>query len=238
MPTYDAVPEGGLTANWITDDSTFHLIDRAHYVITPRYTWKQIDDAAELAALNGARILVEWHCTADGSGGRPCPDRLIYGAARGNAGVGCGKMHLQWETPRLVDRGPDDYGTMAAFSVGRVLVDAATGKMDSLFVPSREDKRAGRYGETGDGSNMPLPPRGVSSLGLTITIDIPTKTVEGREASGSTAPETVPGPTSFTQPAKCPGCGRPAAHRALYGVQLHYPGCSAQKAPRPRLSDE
>lgn len=137
--------EAGLVANWITDDATFHLVDRANYIIIPRYTWKQIDDAADIAAMGGARVLVEWTCTADGSGGRPCPDGLLYGAARGVKDVGCGNVHLQWETPRLIDGDADDFGTRAAFTAGRIIVGAATGDMESLFVPSRKDRRAGAY---------------------------------------------------------------------------------------------
>lgn len=136
--------EAGLTANWITDNDTFDLIDRANYIVTPRYTWKQIDHAADISALGGARVLVEWRCTAAGSGGRPCPEgKITRGGIIGTSG--CGKIHLHWETPRLADGSADDYGTTAAFTVGCIITGAATGDMDSLFIPERKDRRSGRY---------------------------------------------------------------------------------------------
>jgi hypothetical protein len=271
--------EAGLCANWITDNDTFHLVDRANYIIIPRYTWRQIDHAADIAAISGARVLVEWRCTADGSNGRPCPDGLVYGAARGVADVGCGKIHLQWETPRLVDGGADDYGTMASFTVGRIIIGAATGDMDSLFIPERKDRRSGRYlwvpaadkktwleyrggeelpeddeddqddevkfshreisetcryGEEGFKPSAPLPRRGLSSLGLTMTVDAP-KEPAGSADSGpddNEDPEPASGPEDDAKPAQCPGCGRPTSHRNLSGLQLHYAGCLAMTPKR------
>lgn len=253
--------ESGLIANWITDNHTFHLIDRANYIVTPRYTWQQIDHAADIAARSGARVLVEWRCTLAGADGRPCPDGKI---TRGNiigSGLGCGKVHLQWETPRAVDGARDDYGTMASFTVGRIIIGAATGDMASLFIPERKDRRSGRYlwvpsadkktwleyrggedvpdddghdiddevkfshqeisetcryGEVNARPSAPLPRRGISAIGLTMTIDAP----EDPTGATEVAPEEV------RKPVTCPGCGRPASHRTLSGVQKHYPGCS------------
>jgi hypothetical protein len=256
--------EAGLTANWITDDNTFHLIDRANYLVTPRYTWKEISDASDLATMNGVRVLVEWHCSAAGSDGRPCPNgKITRGGIIGTSG--CGKVHLQWETPRLVDDGPDGYGTKTAYSVGRVLVGAATGEMSSLFVSGRKDHRSGRYlwvptadkarwldysdgeedqpededsgsddvefsqretddschyGEDTGTRSAPLPRRGISAAGLTLTVDAPAEVATGQRPAEH--PNRVTAPQSH---ARCPGCGRPASHRTLSGVRRHYPGC-------------
>ncbi|MEU6621996.1 hypothetical protein ABZ926_14650 [Streptomyces litmocidini] len=38
----------GLTANWITDNDTFHLVDRANWMLTRPATWKQISSASDL----------------------------------------------------------------------------------------------------------------------------------------------------------------------------------------------
>jgi hypothetical protein len=83
----------GLTANWMTDNDTFHLVDRANWMLTRPATWLQISNATDLPMMGGYRILVEWTCTAAAE--RPCPDGL--------AKTGCGRVHLQWDTPRRLD---------------------------------------------------------------------------------------------------------------------------------------
>lgn len=129
----------GLAANWITHDDRFHLIDRANWMLTNRLTWRQIDNAADLALAGGYRVLAEWRCTAAAE--RPCPN--------GRAKTGCGKVHLQWDTPRRLDGeayGWTSYeGDRLGVTVGHALVGAATGDVAPLFVPSPEDPRAGGY---------------------------------------------------------------------------------------------
>ncbi|MEU5666497.1 hypothetical protein [Streptomyces longwoodensis] len=131
--------EAGLVANWITQDDRFHLVDRSNWMLTRPMTWQEIDNAADFALMGGYRVLVEWLCTA--SAERPCPD--------GRAKTGCGKTHLQWDTPR----GQDDEGTgwtgyegnTRGVTVGQTLIAAATGSVVPLFAASRKDRRSGAY---------------------------------------------------------------------------------------------
>ncbi|WP_404962695.1 hypothetical protein [Streptomyces sp. 147326] len=83
----------GLSPNWITHDGTFHLVDRSNWMLTNQATWREISNAADLALVGGYRVLAKWHCVAAAQ--RPCPD--------GKAKTGCGKVHLQWDTPRRMD---------------------------------------------------------------------------------------------------------------------------------------
>lgn len=75
--------EAGLTANWITHDDRFHLIDRSNWMLTREMTWKEISHAADIALMGGFRVLAEWRCTA--SAERPCPDARVK--------TGCGNRH-------------------------------------------------------------------------------------------------------------------------------------------------
>ena len=131
--------EAGLTANWITHDDRFHLIDRANWMLTNKVTWRQIDSAADLPLAGGFRVLAEWRCTTDAQ--RPCPDAKVK--------TGCGKVHLQWDTPRRLDgeaTGWTSYeGDRLGVTVGRTLIGAATGDVAPLFIPSRKDQRAGSH---------------------------------------------------------------------------------------------
>ncbi|MFG2775605.1 hypothetical protein [Streptomyces sp. NPDC048350] len=129
----------GLSANWITHDSSFHLVDRANWMLTQRRPWRQIADAADLPLVGGYRVLAEWYCSADAE--RPCPDSKLK--------TGCNQTHLEWDTPlRLADEGTgwtDHTGNRRGITVGRALVGAATGSVVSLFVPSPRDPRAGSH---------------------------------------------------------------------------------------------
>ncbi|MPY36730.1 hypothetical protein FNH09_37585 [Streptomyces adustus] len=129
----------GLAANWITHDDRFHLIDRANWMLTRSMTWREISSAADLALIGGFRILVEWLCTA--SAERPCPDARIK--------TGCGKTHLQWDTPRRQDDEGTGWtghtGNTRGVTVGQTLIGAATGSVASLFAASRKDRRSGAY---------------------------------------------------------------------------------------------
>ncbi|GHA70855.1 hypothetical protein GCM10010345_87570 [Streptomyces canarius] len=131
--------EAGLTANWITHDDRFHLIDRSNWMLTREMTWKEISNAADIALMGSFRVLVEWRCTA--SAERPCPD--------GRGKTGYGKVHLQWDPPRRLDdegTGWTGYkGNTRAIAVGQTLVGAATGSMTPLFASSRKDRRCGAY---------------------------------------------------------------------------------------------
>ncbi|MFJ5217226.1 hypothetical protein ACIP98_21195 [Streptomyces sp. NPDC088354] len=131
--------DAGLAANWITHDDRFHLIDRSNWMLTRPMTWREISSAADLTLYGGYRALAEWRCTMTAE--RPCLNANGYTA--------CGKVHLQWETPR----GLDDEGTgwtraqgnTQGATVGRTLIAAATGSVAQLFVPSRKDRRAGAF---------------------------------------------------------------------------------------------
>ncbi|MGW2739207.1 competence protein CoiA family protein [Streptomyces sp. NPDC001288] len=131
--------EAGLTANWITHDDRFHLIDRSNWMLTREMTWKEISDAADIALMGGFRVLVEWRCTATAE--RPCPDAKVK--------TGCGKVHLQWDTPRRLDDEGTGWtghkGNTRAITVGQTLVKAATGSVTPLFASSRKDQRSGAY---------------------------------------------------------------------------------------------
>jgi hypothetical protein len=255
--------EAGLVANWITDNDTFHLIDRANWMLMRPLPWHQIAAAADLPLMGGFRVLVEWRCTA--SAERPCPD--------GRVKTGCGNTHLEWDTPRRLDGEATGYsGDKLGVTVGRTVVGAATGEIESLFIPSRSDRRAGAYlwvpaqdkakwadyedvtatpdleapdpeeevafsreeitesctyGETTFDparlASAPLKRRGLASLSRTIAGPAATPSVSPRELE---RPQPSPAEAS-----RCTGCGRPATHRTLSGVQKHYPGC-------PRLHPE
>lgn len=241
--------EAGLVANWITDNDTFHLIDRANWMLMRPMPWRQISEAADLPLMGGFRVLVEWKCTA--SAQRPCPNGKVV--------TGCNDVHLEWDTPRRLDGEATGHeGDRLGVTVGRTIVGAATGEVDSLFIPSRKDRLAGAYlwvpssdkvkwAESDDGQafvendesspegevsfsneeisdsctygerafdaatvrSAPLQKRGFASLSRTIKAPLPSPAVSAADGGC------------------CPGCGRPAAHRMLHGVQRHYPGCSA-----------
>ncbi|MEV0982685.1 hypothetical protein [Streptomyces sp. NPDC049915] len=131
--------EGGLVANWITHDDRFHLVDRSNWMLTRPLTWREISNAADLALMGGYRVLAEWLCTA--SAERPCPN--------GRAKTGCGKTHLQWDTPRAQDdegTGWTGYeGNTRGVTVGQTLIAAAIGSVAPLFAASRKDRRSGAY---------------------------------------------------------------------------------------------
>jgi hypothetical protein len=249
--------EAGLVANWITDNDTFHLIDRANWMLMRPQHWQQISEADDLPLMGGFRVLVEWHCTAAAE--RPCPDAKIK--------TGCNNVHLTWDTPRRLDGEATGYeGDRLGVTVGQTIVGAATGDVESLFIPSRKDRRAGAYlwvpsagkarwleyvgdedapdrdesdpedevtysreeisgsctyGEkTFDPAKVksaPLKTRGLA--GLSLTIDVPPSPPASDASTVASA-------------ARCPGCNRPATHRTLYGVQLHYAGCRAAEPGR------
>lgn len=131
--------DAGLAANWITHDDRFHLIDRSNWMLTRQATWREISNAADLALVGGFRALVEWRCTA--SAERPCLDSRVK--------TGCGKVHLQWDTPRRADDEGTGWtghkGNTRGISVGQTLVGAATGSVAPLFLSSRKDRRSGAY---------------------------------------------------------------------------------------------
>ncbi|MEV8435073.1 hypothetical protein [Streptomyces chartreusis] len=131
--------EAGLVANWITHDDRFHLIDRSNWMLTRPMTWREISNAADLALVGGYRVLVEWQCTA--SAERPCPHNRVK--------TGCGKVHLQWDTPRRLDDEGTGWtgfsGNTQSVTVGQTLVGAATGSVAPLFASSRKDRRSGAY---------------------------------------------------------------------------------------------
>ncbi len=130
--------DDGLVTNWITHDDTFHLVDRAHWMLIRDVTWREINNAADLSLVGGYRVLASWHCTA--AANRPCP--------AGRAKTGCGKRHLQWDTPAMSDgeaTGWSTRGDRLTVTVGQTLVGAATGSVAPLFIPGRQDHRAGRY---------------------------------------------------------------------------------------------
>jgi hypothetical protein len=131
--------DAGLAANWITHDDRFHLIDRSNWMLTRQVTWREISNAADLALVGGFRALVEWRCTA--SAERPCLDSRVK--------TGCGKVHLQWDTPRRLDDEGTGWtghqGNTKGITVGQTLIGAATGSVTPLFIPSRKDRRAGAY---------------------------------------------------------------------------------------------
>jgi hypothetical protein len=247
--------EAGLVANWITDNDTFHLIDRANWMLMRPLPWREISAAADLPLMGGFRVLVEWRCTAAAE--RPCPN--------GKVKTGCDRTHLTWDTPRRLDGEATGYeGDRLGVTIGQTIVGAATGEVESLFIPSRKDRRSGAYlwvpsadkakwmdhegaedvpdldepdpedevsysheeisgsctyGEKTFDPTMvksaPLKTRGLASLSITIDDPAPAET-----AAVDSQPKAA-------DPAHCPGCGRPATHRTLHGVQRHYPGCSA-----------
>ncbi|MER5472534.1 hypothetical protein [Streptomyces sp. NPDC002685] len=129
----------GLTPNWITHDDTFHLVDRANWMLTNQVTWREISNAADLPLVGGYRVLAEWLCNADAQ--RACPDNKVK--------TGCGKVHLHWDTPRRLDgeaSGWTSYeGDRLGTTLGQVLVGAATGSVTSLYVPSPTDPRFGSH---------------------------------------------------------------------------------------------
>ncbi|MFZ4176700.1 hypothetical protein ACOZCI_20735 [Streptomyces griseoincarnatus] len=129
----------GLTANWITDNDKFHLVDRANWMLTRPTAWRQISNATDLPLMGGYRVLVEWACTAAAE--RPCPDGL--------AKTGCGRVHLQWDTPRRLDDEGTGWtggaGNTRGVTVGQTLIGAATGTVVPLFIPSQRSPRAGAY---------------------------------------------------------------------------------------------
>ena len=131
--------DAGLAANWITHDDRFHLIDRSNWMLTRPVTWREISNAADLVLVGGFRALVEWWCTA--SAERPCPNSRLK--------TGCGKVHLQWDTPRRLDDEGTGWtgseGNTRGITVGQTLIAAATGSVAPLFVSSRKDRRSGAY---------------------------------------------------------------------------------------------
>lgn len=131
--------DAGLVANWITHDDTFHLVDRANWMLIRDASWQEIARAADLPLFGGYRVLADWHCTAAAE--RPCPAGVVK--------TGCGKRHLQWDTPRRLDgeaTGWTGYrGDRLGVTVGRTLIGAATGSVVPLFVPGRKDRRAGSH---------------------------------------------------------------------------------------------
>jgi hypothetical protein len=131
--------DAGLAANWITHDDRFHLIDRSNWMLTRPVTWREISNAADLVLVGGYRALAEWQCTA--SAERPCPNSRLK--------TGCGKTHLQWDTPRRLDDEGTGWtgseGNTRGITVGQTLVAAATGSVAPLFVSSRKDRRSGAY---------------------------------------------------------------------------------------------
>ncbi|MET7921685.1 hypothetical protein ABZU45_38965 [Streptomyces avermitilis] len=131
--------DAGLAANWITHDDRFHLIDRSNWMLTRPVTWREISNAADLVLVGGFRALVEWRCTA--SAERPCPNSRLK--------TGCGKVHLQWDTPRRLDDEGTGWtsseGNTRGITVGQTLIAAATGSVAPLFVSTRKDRRSGAY---------------------------------------------------------------------------------------------
>ncbi len=127
----------GLTANWITDNDTFHLVDRANWMLTRPATWRQIHSARDLPLMGGYRVLAHWKCTAAAE--RPCPDGL--------AKTGCGRTHLQWDTPRRLDDEGTGWtgwtGNRRGVTVGQTLIGAATGTVVPLFLSSEQKPRSG-----------------------------------------------------------------------------------------------
>ncbi|MFF1423093.1 hypothetical protein [Streptomyces sp. NPDC058280] len=131
--------DGGLVPAWITNNDTFHLVDRAPWMLIRDVTWREISNAADLPLVGGYRVLANWHCTAAAE--RPCPT--------GKSKTGCGKRHLHWDTPRRLDSegtGWTGYrGNRLGVTVGRTLIGSATGSVVPLYVPGRKDRRAGSY---------------------------------------------------------------------------------------------
>ncbi|MFS0697995.1 hypothetical protein [Streptomyces nitrosporeus] len=131
--------DAGLVTNWITHNDTFHLVDRANWMLIRDVTWREISNADDLPLVGGYRVLASWHCTAAAE--RPCPTGL--------AKTGCGKRHLQWDTPRRLDGEAAGWtghrGDQLGTTVGRTVIGAATGNVVPLFVPGRKDYRAGNY---------------------------------------------------------------------------------------------
>jgi hypothetical protein len=131
--------DSGLVPAWITHDDTFHLVDRAPWMLIRDVTWREINNAADLPLIGGYRVLANWHCTAAAQ--RPCPT--------GKSKTGCGKRHLQWDTPLRLDS--EDTGwtgyrnNRRGVTVGRTLVGSATGSVVPLYVSGRKDHRSGSF---------------------------------------------------------------------------------------------
>ncbi|MFF3932899.1 competence protein CoiA family protein [Streptomyces hirsutus] len=129
----------GLTANWVTHDDSFHLIDRANWMLINQVTWRQVTNASDLPLVGGFRVLTEWRCTAAAQ--RPCPNGLVK--------TGCGKVHLEWDTPMRQEGEASGWtgyrGDRRKVAVGQALVGAATGAVTPLFVPSSRDPRTGSH---------------------------------------------------------------------------------------------
>jgi hypothetical protein len=231
--------EAGLTANWITHDASFHLIDRSNWMLTNKVTWRQINNAADLPLVGGYRVLAEWRCDADAQ--RACPD--------GPTKTGCGKVHLQWDTPRRLDSEATGWT-----SGGRTLIGAATGVVAPLFVPSRKDRRTGshlwvpaaerdrwieyrggedlppardddpdsaiqfsgqdadltcRFGEETWTPSAPLKQRGIASVELSMTVDT-APAVEERPVAARLVAPAIPRPVPGVCDTGRPKCGQPA----------------------------
>lgn len=243
--------EAGLLANWITDNDTFHLIDRANWMLMRPLPWRQISEAPDLPLMGGFRVLAEWHCTAAAE--RPCPDAKVK--------TGCNNTHLEWDTPRRLDGEATGYeGDRLGVTVGQTIVGAATGEVESLFIPSRKDRRSGAYlwvpsadkarwvereGDEGEPDlDEPDPEDEVSYSNQEIsdsctygekTLD-PSKVKSAplRKRGVASFSRTVDGPphppaaekSEAPDDVRCAGCGRPATHRTLQGRRLHWLGCS------------
>lgn len=247
--------EAGLVANWITDNDTFHLIDRANWMLMRPAPWRHIASAADLPLMGGYRVLVEWVCTATAE--RPCPEGLVT--------TGCGDTHLEWDTPRRLDgEATGKAGDKLGVTVGRTIVGVAMGELESLFIPSHIDRRAGawlwvpaedkaRWDASDDSPDTPElkspdPEEKVEFSGEDITESCtygestfdPTRIVSAplRRRGFASLSRTIRGPgrkrargrqldvpPAAAESSRCTGCGRPASHRTLSGVQLHYPGC-------------
>ena len=241
--------EAGLVANWITDNDTFHLIDRANWMLMRPQHWQQISEANDLPLMGGFRVLAEWHCTAAAE--RPCPDAKVK--------TGCNNTHLEWDTPRRLDGEATGHaGDRLGVTVGQTIVGAATGEVESLFIPSRKDRRSGAYlwvpsadkakwVEYEGAEDTPdldeLDPEDAVSYSheeISSSCTYGEKTFDPAKvrsaplkkrglAGLSLTIDTSPlhPSTALQAPAaeRCPGCGRPTTHRTLYGVQLHYAGC-------------
>ncbi|WP_329377131.1 competence protein CoiA family protein [Streptomyces sp. NBC_01716] len=74
--------DSGLVPAWITHNDTFHLVDRAPWMLIRDTTWRDISNAADLPLAGGYRVLADWHCTAAAE--RPCPT--------GKSKTGCGRL--------------------------------------------------------------------------------------------------------------------------------------------------
>lgn len=246
--------EAGLVANWITDNDTFHLIDRANWMLMRPQHWQQISKADDLPLMGGFRVLVEWHCTAAAE--RPCPDAKLK--------TGCNNTHLEWDTPRRLDgEATGHVGDRLGITVGQTIVGAATGEVESLFIPSRKDRRSGAYlwvpsadkakwvdyegDEDTPDLGEPDPEDVVSYSHEEISgsctygekafdpAKVRSAPLKKRGLAGLslTIDTSSPNPADALPAAaaaaeRCHGFGRPTTHRTLHGVQLHYAGCRSR----------